>query len=798
MQHQDKIKKRSPLNRLAFKIIAAISISVLVIQLASIDYIENNAYQSDLSNIQEQQIIFTEASAIYIAELIAENNEDSLYLILSAIVANPLIIGATINYTDGRQPLYVGQETSNLEFGFDIKGLNDNDELVLVGKLVTYATTAFIDESRSARYNGILALVLLVFLVVLSVSVIAVQLFVGKPLRLITQAIGNNERVPNIQWNSRDEMGLVVERLNFLHNNLYDELSELEHEVYESDRREAARIKNLANASMEGILLYKYDRVIDLNYPLSHLLQTDRDSLIGKNISDIFSLEIQAFLQQETLENARPTFNTTLVNHAGESIPVVLYLHQLDDDSNGNKVAVIRDISERIAAEKAMWTLAHCDSLTGLPNRRYFSEKLDNAVAFAQEQNLSLSVAYLDLDNFKFINDSRGHLVGDQLLCAVADSLKSTLGGTENCARLGGDEFAILIEENTFDAPLEQAMESVLSGILEGSHCQHWRGIFSVSIGIASASGNALDRGELLTKTDLALYKAKESGRARICFYSDTLDAKLKRKRLIVEKLVPALEQNLFELHYQAQVLIDGSMITGFEALLRWNDPELGYVSPDEIISIAEQEGMVCQIGRWVMSKAIHEAANWPEHIRVAVNLSTLELADENLPQFISDCLNSTNLSADRLEIEITETALISDFGTAGNIIHALKDMGIKIALDDFGTGYSSLSMLQNYPFDRIKIDRSFVSNLSENNNQLFIVANIIDLGARLNLEVIAEGVETESDRAALTQLNCLEFQGYLFSKPVPLNYLPNIIEATAKPLTSDFALKLGHLKKAS
>ena len=401
---------------------------------------------------------------------------------------------------------------------------------------------------------------------------------------------------------------------------------------------------------------------------------------------------------------------------------------------------------------------------------------------------------------FKFINDSRGHSVGDQLLCAVANSLHSTLRTTDNCARLGGDEFAILFVQDSTSPTVEQVLENVLVQILEGAHCQQWRSIFSVSIGVATSEANALDKNELLTRTDLALYKAKESGRARIYSYSDLLDVKLKlkRERLIVEKLVPALEQDLLTLHYQPQVLCDGTMITRFEALLRWKDTVLSSVSPIKIVSIAEREGLVSQLGRWVISKAFLEASRWPEHIRVAVNMSPLELTDEKLPAFIANCLKSTGLPAARLEIEITETALITDSGKAAATISALKNMGVMIALDDFGTGYSSLSMLQDFPFDRIKIDRSFVSNLSEDNNKASIVASIIDLVSRLQLEVIAEGVESESDRDTLLRLNCKECQGYLISKPVPLRQLQEIIDSYSNLETKTDFVEKTKWKKAS
>lgn len=786
------------LSRLSLKIIAAISISVLVIQLVFIGYIEKSIYASGLFNVNEQQAKFTEANAMYIAELISEENEDNLYLILSAIVANPLIVGASLHYTDVRDSLTIGAETTKLEFSFDIKDLDDNDDLVTVGTLTTYATTEFIDEARVARIYGLLGLVLIVFLVVLAVSVIAVQAFVGIPLKRITGAIISYTRVPENRWNNGDEMGAVVSRLNFLHTELNDRLSGLEQELIDKERQESARITSLANATLEGILIFSDDQIIDLNEPMANLFGQDRELLVGTLVSDLFESDILNFLKQPIAQGTRPSMGASFNNTEHKEVPVEIHLTSMDEYGSASKVAVVRDISERVAAEKSMWRLAHYDSLTGLPNRRYFSEKLGLALQLARQHNTSLSVAYLDLDNFKFVNDSRGHSVGDQLLCGVAESLREAFGSSEQCARLGGDEFAILFEEKNLTSSLEEILGGVLAGIQNGEQCRTWNNIFSVSIGAATLSGQDLSESELLTRADLALYKAKETGRARVCFYSDNLDAKLKRARLIEERLVPAIEQDQLELLYQAQVLCDGLTITGFEALLRWNDPLLGDVSPDEIIEIAERAGLVLQLGRWVISNACRDASTWPTPLRLAVNISPLQLVDEELPSFIKSCLERTGLAANRFEIEITETALVSDAGKAQEIISTFKNMGILIALDDFGTGYSSLSMLQNYPFDRIKIDRSFVSDLSKDKGKASIVASIIDLGTRLGLAVIAEGVESESDIATLLEFNCLECQGFLINRPIPLDKVAGVINQYGGASSKDVVVKMAGWQLAS
>ena len=749
-------------------------------------YIEKSIYASELASVNEQQGQFTEANAMYIAELISEENEDNLYLILSSIVANPLIVGASLNYADSEEPLIVGDDITQWVYEIDVMDLDDNDDLVTIGTLKTYATTEFIDEARAARIYGLLVLVFIVFLVLLAVSVLSVQTFIGIPLKRITKAISSDTPILQNHWNKGDEMGLVVGRLNFLHAELNDRLTGLEQELIEKERQEAARISSLANATLEGILIFEGEKIIDLNEPMATLLGQRREELVNTSVLKLFETDVIDFLAQSNPQEFQANMGASIKNANQDVIPVEIHLSDMHDHGQSRKVAVIRDISEQVAAEKTMWQLAHYDSLTGLPNRRYFTEKLNEALRFAHENNTALSVAYLDLDNFKFVNDSRGHSVGDQLLCAVADSLGLALGSTEHCARLGGDEFAILFEEKDLTLSLEQTLGNILNIIQEGDQCKAWNTIFSVSIGSATLSGNELSQSEILTRADLALYKAKETGRARICFYSDNLDAKLKRERLIEERLAPAIAQDLLELHYQAQVLCDGTTLLGFEALLRWNDPLLGNVSPDEIIEIAERVGLILELGKWVIATACEEASTWPKNLRLAINISPLQLVDEELPAYISQCLETSGIAAELFEAEITETALVSDAGKAEAILTSLKKMGILIALDDFGTGYSSLSMLQNFPFDRIKIDRSFVSNLTNNTSNESIVASIIDLGARLGLSVIAEGVETEEDINTLRKLNCLECQGYLISKPIALNKVSAFIEQHNKHVTSD------------
>jgi len=383
MNNSAKKEKNVIFSWLSLKIIAAISISVLIIQLAFLGYIEKRISASEHSKIVDQQEQFTVANAMYISELVSEGDEDNLYLILSSLVSNPHIVRAALIYPGEKEALYVGEELTDLEFGFDVKDFDANDNLITIATLSTYATTEYIDAARFARLKTLLGLIFLVFFVVLAISALAVQTFVGIPVKRITQAISDNIGMPEIIWNSRDEMGTVVRRLNFLHSELADKLTGLEEELSENERREAARITSLANATLEGILIFKDDKIVDMNEPMAQLVGKNREMLVNTPVSDLVGSDIYTFLEQPILEGLRPNIGATLKNNRKIDVPVEIYLTAMEDESSFCKVAVVRDISERVANEKVMWRLAHYDSLTNLPNRRHFSEKLQDAIAYA-------------------------------------------------------------------------------------------------------------------------------------------------------------------------------------------------------------------------------------------------------------------------------------------------------------------------------------------------------------------------------------------------------------------------------
>jgi diguanylate cyclase (GGDEF)-like protein len=408
--------------------------------------------------------------------------------------------------------------------------------------------------------------------------------------------------------------------------------------------------------------------------------------------------------------------------------------------------------------------LAHHDALTDLPNRSAFNAALGERLEQAQEAATSFAVLSLDLDRFKEVNDVFGHPVGDMLMRAAADRLAAEADGAF-VARIGGDEFMILLPDDTRRedvlALAERLVETIGNELEVDDYLLH----VGLSLGIAFYPDDGVNAATLLANADSALYRAKREGRGRVRFFESEMDQELRDLRLLQHDLRQALEQNQFLVYFQPQARIDSEVI-GFEALLRWNHPTRGFVPPDQFIPLAEENGLIVQIGEWVLREACREAASWPRPLQVAVNLSPVQVQAGDLERSIHQILLETGLTPTRLEVEITEGVLIGDFTRALNLLRRLKALGIRIAMDDFGTGYSSLSYLQSFPFDKIKIDRGFISNLGASPQSAEIVRAVLSLAHALNIPVIAEGVETEAQRAFLAREACEEMQGYLVGLP--------------------------------
>jgi diguanylate cyclase (GGDEF)-like protein len=428
-------------------------------------------------------------------------------------------------------------------------------------------------------------------------------------------------------------------------------------------------------------------------------------------------------------------------------------------------VGTASDVTTGRLAERKINFLAHYDSLTGLLNRGKFTEHLNHAVSRLERYGTPFTILYLDLDQFKAVNDTRGHLIGDKLLAEVSQRIRSTIAETDLAARLGGDEFAIILTNKCESEAAGNLAGRLVDTICKPYHLEDETVSIGVSIGIAMAPLNGTRPDQILRNADLALYRAKADGRATYRFFETHMDASIRERRILELELRQAIKNGEFVLHYQPLVSAESQKPNAFEALVRWNHPIRGIVPPAEFIPIAEQSGLIQQIGDWTIREACQAAAHWPNEMGVAVNLSARHFHLSDISGVVRQALAESGLAPDRLELEITESLLILNPDDVIRKLKEIKELGISIAMDDFGTGYSSLSYLLKFPFDKIKIDKSFVTASSEDIAARDILRTIVSLAKSLKIRITAEGVETQGQVDFLRDLACNQLQGYYFAK---------------------------------
>jgi diguanylate cyclase (GGDEF)-like protein/PAS domain S-box-containing protein len=510
------------------------------------------------------------------------------------------------------------------------------------------------------------------------------------------------------------------------------------------------------------------NRVAEAQFGLS------RAAIVGNTARDLFpkaTADIIAADDDKALQSADGLF---LDEHPWESQGlghrfITSKRIGIQDQSGEGRyiVNVVDDVTERRRANEKIAHLAHYDALTDLPNRVLFRDQIERELQ-KTSRGEQFALLYIDIDEFKGINDSLGHHVGDELLKTVAARIRSCIADTDLIARLGGDEFAVIQTAVGNIADVAQFVTRIHDAIRQPYQCLGHQLSTDASIGIALAPRDGTDLDQLIKNADLAMYAAKADGRRTHRFFEPAMDASAKARLTMEQDLRQALADGGFEIHYQPLVDLRHNEVTGCEALLRWRHPERGMISPAEFIPVAEDTGLINELGEWVLRTACAEAANWPDHIRIAVNVSPVQLKCHTLALKIIGALAASGLPASRLELEITEAVLIRDDEAALAILHQLRAIGVRIALDDFGTGYSSLSYLKRFPFDKIKIDRCFISDIAEIDGSSAIVQAVVNIAAAGNMTTTAEGVETPEQQELLRTLGCTEMQGYLFSAAKP------------------------------
>ncbi|MES5484293.1 EAL domain-containing protein [Bradyrhizobium sp. INPA03-11B] len=523
----------------------------------------------------------------------------------------------------------------------------------------------------------------------------------------------------------------------------------------------------------QGLCMFDADgRIMLFNERYSELMGRNRVPLQGRLLIDVlqdlhsigeWDGDPEEFCHALVAEAKAGNGATRIVSRNERAIRVV------DQPMKGGGwVATFEDITEWQQAQEQISHMARHDALTNLPNRTLFREQLEKASRLAKRSD-QLAVLCLDLDHFKEINDTLGHPVGDALLREVARRLGECVTEHDTVARLGGDEFAIVQFCSNCEPSVVASLAScVVERIAAPYEIEGHQLVIGVSIGISLAPEDGKDPDELLQKADLALYRAKADGRGTYRFFETGMDARAQARRLLERDLRLALERDEFEVYYQPIRDVEGDRVVAFEALARWNHAQRGLIAPNNFIPVAEETGLIVPLGEIVLRKACVEAARWPADIAVAVNLSPVQFKNPNLVSSVRAALDVSGLSPDRLELEITESVLLQNSEATLAVLHELRGFGVRISLDDFGTGYSSLSYLRSFPFDKIKIDRSFVTDLATREDSMAIVRAVTGLGKSLGIVTTAEGVETDTQFDLLRQEGCTQAQGYLFSPPRP------------------------------
>ena len=541
--------------------------------------------------------------------------------------------------------------------------------------------------------------------------------------------------------------------------------------------QERQLLQQLADVAVEALVICAGSRIVWVNRSFESLRPGARSTLIGATIESVLVIPRLADLRHDREVDAELRAAEEAI---GSPVPVRVITRAITLHDRPHVVVAIRDQRARLEAEAVMQRLAESDALTGLANRGHYNAVLERLFALPRAGTAARAAASgfallsLDLDRFKSVNDTHGHAAGDAVLIEVAARLKSLVREGDVVARLGGDEFGIIARTGIDPSTIRALADRVIARIAQPFIIDSRVHLIGVSVGVAFAATDGDDPESLTRSADLALYCAKAEGRSMQRTFEPDMRIRMQERHGIEQALVQAVAAGEFRLHYQAQVDARTGIFSGAEALIRWMHPTRGLVPPSEFIAIAEETDLISTIGEWVLRSACKEAATWPDDLVVAVNLSPVQFLDPSLTATVSSALAASGLPGRRLELEVTETVLIDDKDRVKAVLDELKSLGVRLSLDDFGTGYSSLGHLHRFPFDRIKIDRSFIARAPDDAGSIAIIRAVVALGVGLGMRTTAEGVETEAQRRFVTEAGCDQIQGFLFSRPVPPEDLPD------------------------
>ncbi len=532
------------------------------------------------------------------------------------------------------------------------------------------------------------------------------------------------------------------------------------------------------NSTIEALLIYSEEKkCINANKVAPEMLGYEKEELIGMSAFEFIAPESLKYVKKVIKKRNMEPYEAIMQRKDGSKFPAILRGKDIILNNKKIRVSAVMDITKIKEKEMQISKLAYYDSLTGLPNRLLLNDRLNQLLIKIKRTPIYGILIFVDLDNFKNVNDTKGHMLGDKLLVEASSRLQQIVRKSDTVARFGGDEFILLLETDTFDESIavfdaKTVADKILSRLKETFYINKFEFSLTASLGIVLFNDNAHNAGELMKFADTAMYNAKNKGKNKFAFFDPVLQSEIERKALLTEKLRKAIEKKTITLNYQIQVDINGKIV-GVEALARWIDKDLGFISPGEFIPLAEESGLIVTMGNNIIDETFRLLAQWKDDAikkdwRISINISLIQFEKKSFEEFIKEKIEQYNIKPQNIRLELTESLLLKNTNNALRKINRLKKLGISLSIDDFGTGYSSLSYLKKLPIDELKIDKSFVDDIVTDENDETIVNVILSLGRKFGFEVIAEGVENEQMEHKLKSLGCRFYQGYHYGYPVP------------------------------